>query len=93
MCSVADLMNCSPPGFSVHGIFLTQGLNLRLLRWQAGSLPLDTLEAHELVEMIIIVILILKELQHPCFVQSECFVPQSLALYRVSAQYTFWKNK
>ena len=39
-------MNCHPPGSSVHGIpllqgiFLTQGSNPRLLRWQAGSLPL-----------------------------------------------------
>ena len=49
-------MDCSPPGFSIHGIlqarilewvamgiFLMQGSNLcllRLLRWQVGSLPL-----------------------------------------------------
>ena len=55
------LMDCSPPGSSVHrilqgrilewvaisssrGIFLTEGLNPRLLcllHWQAGSLPLS----------------------------------------------------
>ena len=27
--------------FLLHGIFLTQGLNLRLLQWQADSLPAD----------------------------------------------------
>ena len=52
-----DAMDCSLPGFSVHGIsqarilewvalpspgvFLTQGLNLCLLHWQADSLPLS----------------------------------------------------
>ena len=50
-----DLMDCSPSGSSVHGIpkytrvgchvllqriFPTQGSNLHLLHWQAGSLPL-----------------------------------------------------
>ena len=50
-------MDCSPPGSPVRdfpgkntgvgypaflqGIFLTQGLNTRLLHWQAGSLPLS----------------------------------------------------
>ena len=54
--TLCNLMDCSPPGFSVHGdfsrsglsallqgIFLTQGSNLRqfcLLCWQVGSLPL-----------------------------------------------------
>ena len=51
--ALGDLMDCSPPGSSVHGIlharillqgiFLTEGLNLRLLsllHWQASSLPL-----------------------------------------------------
>ena len=52
-------MDCSPPGSSVHGIlqarvlegchfllqgiFLSQGLNLRLLHRQADSLPLSHL--------------------------------------------------
>ena len=46
-------MDCSPPGSSLHGItgmgchfllqwiFLTQGLNLSLLHWKTGSLPLS----------------------------------------------------
>ena len=47
-------MDCSPPGFSVHGkntgmgchallpgIFPAQGWNLGLLHWQANSLPLS----------------------------------------------------
>ena len=29
----------------LQGIFLTQGLNLRLLHWQAGSLPVAPLES------------------------------------------------
>ena len=52
-----DPMDCSPPGFSDHGIFSgkntgvgcqsllllfpTRGLNSHLLHWQAGSLPLS----------------------------------------------------
>ena len=59
-CSVAhscltfcDLMDCSPPGFSVHGIsqarilewvaisFSRGSLNPCLLHWQADSLPLS----------------------------------------------------
>ena len=64
--TLCDPMDCSLPGFSVHGIFqarvlewvgchfllqgifLTQGLNPRLLHWQAGCLPLshhDNLES------------------------------------------------
>ena len=54
--AVCDLMDCSSPGSSVHGIsqntgvgchfllqgiFLTQGLNPGLLHWQAGSLLLS----------------------------------------------------
>ena len=31
--------------FLLHGIFPTQGLNLRLLHWQADSLPLSHLES------------------------------------------------
>ena len=48
--TLGNPMDCSPPGCSVHeipfllhGVFPTQGLNpclLRLLHWQAGSLPL-----------------------------------------------------
>ena len=51
-----DPMDCSPPGSSVQasilewvaisfsrGIFLTQGLNLCLLHWQADALPLSHL--------------------------------------------------
>ena len=49
-------MDCSPPGSSgelqngvscalLQGIFLTQGLNLGLLHWQADSLPLSSLIA------------------------------------------------
>ena len=55
---LCDPMDCSLPGFSIHGvfqaritgvgchfllqgIFLTQGLNPRVLHWQAGSLPLS----------------------------------------------------
>ena len=61
-CAAAQLcltlcppMDCSPPGSSVHGIFLawillqgiflTQGLNLRLLHWQEDSLPLSHWES------------------------------------------------
>ena len=57
-----DLIDCSPPDSSVHGIFpgrttgvgchfllqrmfLTQGLNLHLLHWQADSLPLSHLQS------------------------------------------------
>ena len=49
-------MDCSPPGSSgglqngvscalLQRIFLTQGLNLGLLHWQADSLPLSSLIA------------------------------------------------
>ena len=55
--TVCDPMDCSLPGYSVHGnssgkntgmgcqallqgIFLTEGSNLSLLHWEAGSLPL-----------------------------------------------------
>ena len=51
-----DPVNCSLPGFSVHGIltvvgcnfllqriFQTQGLNLCLLHWQVDSLPAEPL--------------------------------------------------
>ena len=61
--TLCNIMDCSPPGSSVHesfprknsgvgwhfllqGIFLTQGLNPRLLHplcWQGGSLPLSHL--------------------------------------------------
>ena len=58
--TLCSLMDCSLPGFSVHGslrilewvllwgIFPTQGLNLcllYLLHWQADSLPLSYLQA------------------------------------------------
>ena len=55
--TLCDSMDCSPPGsypwhfpdrntgvgchFLLQGIFLTQGLNLHLLHWQADSLPLS----------------------------------------------------
>ena len=53
--TLCDPMDCSSPVSSVHGIFqarmgchfllqgtfLTQGSNLRLLHWQADSLPLS----------------------------------------------------
>ena len=52
-CLVCDSMDCSPPGFSAHGVsqertlervvisssFPTQGLNSHLLHRQAGSSP------------------------------------------------------
>ena len=57
--TLCDLLDCSPPGFSVHGIlqvrtgvgchsllqgiFLIQGSNLHLLHWQADCLPLSHL--------------------------------------------------
>ena len=53
--TLCDLMGYSPPGSSVQGtsqarihallqgIFLTQGMNLCLLHWQVGSLPLSHL--------------------------------------------------
>ena len=56
---------CSLPDFSVHGIsqarngvgchfllqgiFLTQGMNLHLLHWQAGSLPLELPRNHRIL--------------------------------------------
>ena len=48
---LCDPVDCSPPGSSVHGIsllqgiFLTQNSNPRLLHWQADSLPLSHLES------------------------------------------------
>ena len=55
--TLCDLMDCSPPGSSAHGIpgknigvgcylliqeiFWTQGLNSYLMHWQVGSLPLS----------------------------------------------------
>ena len=47
--TLCDPMDCSPPGFSVHGIslqgiFLTQGWNLHLLHllhWQTDFLPTE----------------------------------------------------
>ena len=59
--TLCNLMECSPPGSSVHGIlhkntgvgshfllqgtFLTQGSNPGLLHWQVDSLPLSHQEA------------------------------------------------
>ena len=34
--------------FLLQGIFLAQGLNLHLLPWQAGSLPLSHLGSHNI---------------------------------------------
>ena len=58
--TLCDPMNCSLPGSSTHGknpgvgghfllqgIFPTQGSNLHLLHWQAGSLPLAPPGKHE----------------------------------------------
>ena len=39
--------HCSGLPALLQGIFLTQGLNLRLLHWQADSLPLKVNEENE----------------------------------------------
>ena len=38
----------------LQGVFLAQGLNLSLLRWQAGSLPLHHQESHMWWVMLLI---------------------------------------